>query len=90
MLICEKKNHGALCNDCKHGVSHERLPTCIGERCLSYAIEFANKNRSCSLCTLKEECLYYNSDNEIDLLKLGEECSEYRKLVIYTKCINVD
>ena len=89
MLICEKNNHGPLCRDCKHGIRHEAKETCIGARCYTYAIDFAKRNKQCSTCEYKEECYIPERGDNIILFKLGEHCPQYRKRMIYARCVAV-
>ena len=90
MLICEKNNYGPLCNDCRHGVKHEPTPTCIGDRCYTYAIAFAKKNIMCDKCEMNETCYVPARGDNILLFQRGEHCPEYRKRMMFAKCIEID
>lgn len=88
-VICDKREHGALCCDCKHSIVHDSLPTCIGSRCITYCLDFAYKNIMCDTCQLRDDCIQYKAGTRLNLFDRGEDCYEYNKLRVYAKCKEV-
>jgi hypothetical protein len=90
-MICNHAGIGELCAECPHGKIHERTRHCNYSKCMVYAIAFGEKNKSCLLCELRDECLKFidlkvNKLSFINLLTKGEECPQYNKLFIHAKC----
>lgn len=88
-VICSKNNHGDLCRDCKHSIPHEYLPTCLGARCITYALEFAHQQGGCSTCSFNDECVQYDKGNgvSLNLFKTGEDCRQYMRKVVFARCV---
>lgn len=86
LLICEKRNSGPICQQCKHSILHKRMASCKGDICLAYCVAFANDNKECSTCLLKEECYQFTDGSNINLFNRGEECHQYSQKRLYCKC----
>ena len=90
-MICNRSGIGDLCIECNHNKQHDRNRYCNYSKCLIYAIDFANKNKNCNECIYQNDCseytkLFDSNQPVINLLTKGDDCSQYRRRIIYAKC----
>jgi hypothetical protein len=91
-MICEKHDTGELCKLCDHNKDHSITRYCRYSKCLVYAVDFAERNKSCDQCTKREDCSHYDDllnegRSAINLFTHGNDCPQYRACHVVAHCV---
>jgi hypothetical protein len=95
LFICT--GNTVFCSSCPHGKPHEKIPSCIGQRCTEEADAWANDQKGCETCVYSESCQQY-AQRKTGLTQLGPldlsvkrgECLAYNKMIIFHECVPAD